>query len=429
MNLRVLNTKRPISELPNTAFVIFPSGAFGGAEKRFTNLFQHLLKLHPGKFHFIVNPLMQRHIKRAFPDFASANVHIVHTEKTPNEEQGSDTGLPMQYNDVTPDPFDVDKNTSLARKIFWFFKNKEKQKKIFLHIEQIRKENNIGVLIGIFAGGLPLVFYKEKNIPGVKIIFSDMDSWFSEVLSDTKKLWYRKYYSFNRVLQTADKVDFLSPYIAEGIKKLGVEIPREKISIAPCSFIDYSKCVIGEKKNFEIAFAARLEPDKNPLMYLDAAREVLHEYPHVKFHLLGEGSLVSVIKEYIVQFGLQESVNFTFHKNPPEIFSHTSVFVSLQSGTNYPSQSVLEAMACGNAIIASSTGDTGLFINSSNGMLTELNSNAVAEAIKKLVSDPSAAKNLGAQAANFAVQNHTIEKVSDYYLGLINDVYDGGAIG
>jgi len=120
MNLRVLNTKRPISELPNTAFVIFPSGAFGGAEKRFTNLFQHLLKLHAGKFHFIINPLMQRHIKRAFPGFASANVHIVHTEKTPNEEQGSDTGLPMQYNDVTPDPFDVDKNTSLARKIFWF---------------------------------------------------------------------------------------------------------------------------------------------------------------------------------------------------------------------------------------------------------------------------------------------------------------------
>ena len=53
----------------------------------------------------------------------------------------------------------------------------------------------------------------------------------------------------------------------------------------------------------------------------------------------------------------------------------------------------------------------------------------VAEARKKLVSDPSAAKNLGAQAATFAVQNHTIEKVSDYYLGLINDVYDGGAIG
>lgn len=424
-----MNTAKPNSSLPNTAFVIFPSGAFGGAEKRFTNLFAHLQNLYPGKFHFIINPLMQQHINRAFPELSLNNLHIIQTGNTGNTVPQTETGIPDQYNDIIPDPFDVDRNTSLARKIFWFYKNKRKQKEIFLQIERIRKQNNIEVLIGVYAGGLPLVFYKENKIRGVKIIFSDMDSWFSEVLSDTKRLWYRKYYSFNHILHLADMVDFLSPYIAEGVKKLGVEIPGEKISIAPCSFIDYSKCVIGEKKNFEIAFAARLEPDKNPLMYLDAAREVLHEYPHVKFHLLGEGSLVSVIKEYIAQLGLQESVNFTFHKNPPEIFSRTSVFVSLQSGTNYPSQSVLEAMACGNAIIASSTGDTGLFINSSNGLLTELNSTAVAGAMKKLVSEPSAAKKLGAQAADFAVQNHTIEKVSDYYIGLINNVYDGGAIG
>lgn len=424
-----MNTAKPNSELPDTAFVIFPSGAFGGAEKRFTNLFQHLLRSYPGKFHFIINPLMQHHIKRAFPGFESTNVHIVNTGKTAGKDPGADTALPMQYNDVIPDPFDTDKNTSLARKIYWFFKNKEKQKKIFSQIEQIRKENNIEILIGVFAGGLPLVFYREKNIPRVKVIFSDMDSWFSEVLSDTKKLWYRKYYSFNYILQSADKVDFLSPYIAEGVKKLGVVIPEERISIAPCSFIDYSKCVIGEKKNFEIAFAARLEPDKNPLMYLDAAREVLQEFPAVKFHLLGEGSLVSVINEYILQYGMQESVNFTFHKNPPEIFSRTSVFVSLQSGTNYPSQSVLEAMACGNAIVASNTGDTGLFVNSSNGLMTGLNSSAVAASIKKLISDPAAAKKLGAEAANFAVNNHTVARVSDYYTGLIKDVYYGGFLG
>ena len=74
------------------------------------------------------------------------------------------------------------------------------------------------------------MFYKENNITGVKIIFSDMDSWFSEVLPDKKKLWYRKYYSFNNILETADRVDFLSPYIANGVKKLGVTLSLIHIS-------------------------------------------------------------------------------------------------------------------------------------------------------------------------------------------------------
>lgn len=424
-----MDIEKPDSRLPNTAFVMFPGGAFGGAEKRFTNLFLYFVKAHPDKFHFIINPLMMRHINRSFGDIGDDNIHIVGTDGTGNEKSGENPELPEQYDDIIPNPFEVDKNTSLARKIFWYFKNKNRQKKLFSQIEHIRKKNNIKVIIGVFAGGLPLVFYKENNIPGVKIIFSDMDSWFSDVLSDTKRLWYRKYYSFNYILETADKVDFLSPFIANGVKKLGVEIRKENISIAPCSFIDYSKCAIGEKKNFEIAFAARLEPDKNPLMYLGAAREVLLEHPGVKFHLLGEGSLVNLINSYISEYSLKDRVNFTFHKNPPEIFRGTSVFVSLQRGTNYPSQSVLEAMACGNAIIASNTGDTGLFVNSSNGLLTELNSSSIASAMKKLISDPAAAKKMGLQGAKFAVENHTVGKVSNYYTGLIHSVYSGGSLG
>ena len=270
------------------------------------------------------------------------------------------------------------------------------------------------------------MFYFEQGNPEVKIIFSDMDSWFSDVLSDMKMLWYRKYYSFNYILEHADKVDFLSPYIAEGVKKLGVKIAPEKISVTPCSFIDYSKCSIGSKTGIEIAFASRLEPDKNPMLYLEAAREVLTDHPSARFHLLGEGSLVSEIMQYIADNNLSENVNFTFHKDPPQIFRETSVFVSLQSGTNYPSQSVLEAMACSNAIVASDTGDTGLFINPSNGILVQLNKDSVAGAIKKLIIDKAGTKTLGEEAAKFAKENHTIEKVSEYYAGLINSVYNGG---
>ncbi len=414
------------SNLPNTAFVIFSSGAFGGAEKRFINLFLYLRGKHPGRFNFIVNPLMHRHIKRVFGNIDESNIHIIETDPDITNNSTHEGDLPVQFNDIIPDPIEVDKNASVFRKYYWYFKNKSNQKKNFTQIELIRKKENIKVFIGIFAGGLPLMFYSEQSAPEVKIIFSDMDSWFSDVLRDTKKLWYRKYYSFNYILEHANKVDFLSPYIAEGVKKLGVNIAPEKISIAPCSFVDYGKCIMGSKQHFKIAFASRLEPDKNPMLYLEAAREVLKEYPDVKFHLLGEGSLFSEIKEYISANGLEKNINFAFHKNPPEIFKETSIFVSLQTGTNYPSQSVLEAMACGNAVVASDTGDTGLFVNSSNGVLVQLDKDSVVLAIKKLIADKAGTNMLGLQAAKFAIENHTIEKVSEYYTGLINGVFDNG---
>jgi glycosyltransferase involved in cell wall biosynthesis len=404
-------------DFPVTAFIIFSSGAFGGAEKRFTNLFIHLNTIYPGKFRLIINPLMESHLKRIFPGLPFENIHVIDRNNTRDENTNNDSE-PRIFQDTIPDPYSIDAEASLPRKYFWYFKNKRKQKKLFTEIDLLKQKLSIEVFIGIFAGGLPLVFYLD-NPTRPAIIFSDMDSWFTDVLTDIKKLWYRKYYSFNYILENADAVDFLSPYIAEGVLQRGVSIDKEKIHIAPASFVDYSKCVPGDKTKFEIAFAARLEPDKNPMLFLEAAKEILQDFPETGFRLMGEGSLVNEVKNFIDSNDLAGKISFTFHKNPPEVFAATSVFVSLQSGTNYPSQSVLEAMACSNAIIASNTGDTSLFINANNGILVKLEKNSLIEAMKKLIKNKELTAKLGSTARAFVMEHHTIDKVSGYYTELI----------
>jgi glycosyltransferase involved in cell wall biosynthesis len=233
-----------------------------------------------------------------------------------------------------------------------------------------------------------------------------------------KKLWYRKYYSFNDALENSDHVDFLSPYILEGVRKRNIVIEDNRYSITDCSAADYSKCMVGNKTAFEVAFCARLEPDKNPILYLQAAKEVLKEFPGIKFHILGEGSLVNEVNEFINSNNLHEKINFQFHKNPPEIFANTSIFVTLQTGTNYPSLSTIEAMACGNAVIASDVGDTGLLINESNGVLVKLDPDSVAAAMKNLIRNKEKRETLGLNGREFVLRNHTIEKESEYYINI-----------
>lgn len=421
--------------IPKTAIVVFNHGAFGGAAKRYTLLYSYLNKSFPGKFYYFVNSHLYKQILQIFPDIDKSNIRIVDLKKNMKPQSGRENAdtlpdnntsgkLPVYYADHVPDPVEADKNITIARKLYRYYKNYFRQKKLFGIIESLRKELDIKVFFGVFGGIVPLTFYLSGVPRKASVIFSNMDSWFSEVHGDMKKMWYRKYYSFNYALENSDYVDFLSPFILDGVRKKNVKIKEGSITVAPCSFVDYSKCTIGDKSSFEVAFSARLEPDKNPMMFLEAAKLIHEKYPSVKFHLLGEGTLVYEIDGYIKTNGLEDSVSFQFHNNPPEIFARTSVFVSIQSGTNYPSQSVLEAMACGNAIIASNTGDTELFINENNGLLIDLSVFQLTQAIESLVIDTAHAHKLGRKGREDALKNHTIEKYTSYFTGVISNAFE-----
>jgi len=412
----------PIS-IPKTAIVIFNHGAFGGAPKRFTHLFTYLNKKYPGKFYYIINRHIFAQLKDVFKNFDFTRVMTVDLPGTANlAVKNKELDRTCFYADDVTDPMEVDKNASYPRKVYWYYKNMFRQKKLYNMIERIRDEHDIKVFIGIFAGVMPLVFYFNQNPRKAAVIYSDMDSWFVDVHRDMKRLWYRKYYSFNYAFENADLVEFLSPYLLEGIRKLGIKIEDSRSAVAPCSFADYSTCSVGDKSNFEVSFASRMEPNKNPVMFLEAVRQIHNEFPNIKFHMLGEGMLVHEIENFINSNNLGNVVDFRFHTNPPEIFANTSVFVSLQTNTNYPSQSVLEAMACGNAIIASNVGDTNLFINESNGILINLNIDELTAALKKLITTPGLATSLGNAGREFVIKNHTIEKMADYYIELIEMV-------
>ena len=94
---------------------------------------------------------------------------------------------------------------------------------------------------------------------------------------------------------------------------------------------------------------------------------------------MGEGRLSSKIKETVDNIGSTNIRFHGFHPQPTEVLAETSVFVSIQTTNNYPSQSVLEAMGCGNAIIATDVGDTRMFINENNGILIDLEAKQISK--------------------------------------------------
>lgn len=396
------------------AFILLAGGRshFAGAQKRFTQLVKYLSVFQPHNYYFIITWDLYHKILEIFPDYPSQNLIPIGLKTSSNKRNSK------YYNQSKSN---VNNHPGLIKQIYRFFNNYKFQKKYFKEIDQIKKDKNIKCFLGIYNGIIPLYFYLMKKKRDVGVIFCDMDSWFSDVLPKENKYWYRKYSSFNYALENSDIIDFLSPFILEGVKNRGIKIKQESVSITPCSFTDYSKCKIGDKHTFQVAFAGRLEKDKNPEIFLNAAIVLSKKYPEIIFHIMGEGRLSADVQSQITTSGLSNIIFHGFHSRPTDILADTSVFVSLQSTNNYPSQSVLEAMGCGNAIIATDVGDTRKFINEKNGILINLDIEKLTDAIKSLYLDKDLREQLGRNAYDYVRQNHTVEKMADYYISLFDN--------
>lgn len=396
------------------AFILLTGGLLGGAEKRFTNLFEYLFSEYPGEYYFIITWSLYYKILKVFPNYPTQNLIPIGVKTIGFENKRTVISQSKAYTINHP---------GFIKQIYRFIKNYRIQKGYYKEIEKIRKEKDIKCFLGIYSGILPLYFYLMKKKREVGIIFCDMDSWFSDVLPKERKFWYRKYSSFNYALENSDYIDFLSPFILEGIGDRGIEVKEESVSITPCSFTDYSICKIGNKSLFQVAFAGRLEKDKNPDLFLDAAIILSKKYPEIIFHIMGEGRLSKDIKDKVESSKFSNIIYHGFHPRPTEILADTSVFVSLQTTNNYPSQSVLEAMGCGNAIIATDVGDTRMFINENNGILVNLDVVELVYAIETLFLNNELTKKLTNNSYSYVRANHTIEKMAEYYIGLFNKLH------
>jgi glycosyltransferase involved in cell wall biosynthesis len=95
----------------------------------------------------------------------------------------------------------------------------------------------------------------------------------------------------------------------------------------------------------------------------------------------------------------------------------------LQRVNNYPSQSILEAIACGAAIIATDVGETRNFLDDDCAILINLDVDELILAIKKLLSDEELRLSLAENARKKVLGNHSIERYSNYFCEDILSVY------
>jgi glycosyltransferase involved in cell wall biosynthesis len=165
------------------------------------------------------------------------------------------------------------------------------------------------------------------------------------------------------------------------------------------------RTLIGDSDDFLFLTTARLDPQKGLDVLLRAAPSV----PGARFAIAGTGAERQRLEEEATALGVAERVIFLGHRaEVPALLATSDAFVlpSLFEGTPL---ALLEAMAAGKAVVTSAiSGTDELVADEETGLLVPAGDpDALAAALRRVVTDHELRGRLGAAARRHAVAEHS----------------------
>lgn len=222
---------------------------------------------------------------------------------------------------------------------------------------------------------------------------------------------------FSQIMKERYIIDCLDTRIRE---KIVNRFPdnTDRVFASPCSFIDYNhtKPDFNMKEN-TICFVGRLLDFKGIDLLLKVIPGII-EKTSFRVLILGRGEFESEIRELIDKFHWQSKVTLSYSTNPKKELKKSKIFLSLQRDENYPSQSLLEAMACGNSIIATNVGLTHLIVKNDFGVLIDDEQQLLEAIVAYSQESADSLKEKGEKARCFALSSHTVERFHDYLISI-----------
>jgi len=387
------------------------SGSYiGGAQRRYLALFNYLQENNKNDYFLLLNDTL---FEECFKDQVLTNrinvlcIPVKYGRKIPPKKKSSSLNGNTNY--IT----DLKQRSRLYNflgLLLSFLKQFKGWISYSIHLLKIIKRFNIGVIYGVFTGGM--WSWQLAQLMNIKFIYSYNDSTAGMIDSHILKFLSSEYYT----LKFADKVDFLSEGILKKLRGKGINFNENKALFTPNSFILYKNFEPEYPKSNWIVFSARLTKIKNPQLLLEAV-SILKDRSFTEFSLyfLGEGILLPDLVKQKDGFKLENVFFEGGVSDTAKYLKQSKIFISIQKDNNYPSQSLLEAMSCENTIIASDVGETRKLVTKDEGILVPLLAEKIADAIQFLLANPEECERLGKNGRKKVLEEHNIEKYSEYF--------------
>lgn len=220
------------------------------------------------------------------------------------------------------------------------------------------------------------------------------------------------------IISGADVVTGVSEKACDFTKKLGAKKPIKVFNGIDADFWKRDDAIEKKSKRINITFVGRIIEAKGVQDLLKTC-EKMENKNNLKINIVGEGNYLETLQRLGKKLSL-EDVNFFGKKNHSEIveiLSGTDIFVNPSYTEGLPT-SVIEAGACGCAVIASNVGGTDEIItNGINGYIFEPKDNArLKEFLDDLMQNEEKRKEFGDKLSQKVKEKFNWENIVDQYL-------------
>lgn len=176
------------------------------------------------------------------------------------------------------------------------------------------------------------------------------------------------------------------------------------------------------EKDYLMLTVAEMTVNKNHITILKALSQLKdrEEYAHMHYLICGRGEQWKSLEESAKELGVADHVHFLgYRTDAPELYKASDLFLFMSFREGLP-VALMEAMSAGMPIICTKIrGNTDLIQDGGNGIFTENNPEALAEAILRMYRNPQQAAVLGENAAQSAKaydEENILSQVKEIYL-------------
>lgn len=239
----------------------------------------------------------------------------------------------------------------------------------------------------------------------------------------------RAYDALNRfLLRRADRVVAVSPAVAACLLEQGVASSR-LATIANGLDADRFQRPHREWEDAPrgvqvVGIVGRLILEKGPYVLLEAAARIVCEIPQTLFVFVGDGPERAELERTAAQLGLSDHVRFAGERSSmPEVYASFDVF-ALPSFSEGMPMTVLEAMAAGLPIVATTVGAVPSLLEPAGcGLLCPPgDAAALATALLRILRNGAFAQRLGAAAQQHLRAHYSAETMARKYLVVYEEV-------
>jgi glycosyltransferase involved in cell wall biosynthesis len=264
---------------------------------------------------------------------------------------------------------------------------------------------------------------------GVEIVHthSSVDSWLGGLAARSLRLPVVRSrhvtISVRRALvyRLADRVIASGERAAEMVTRAGV--PRSKV-LAISPGVDTSRFhagISGQTVRDElgldgplVGLVANVRGSKGHRYFLEAAREVLREAPRTRFLVAGDGVGFDDVRRRVRDLGLEREVLMLgFRRDVPEVMAALDVLVLPSIKSEGTSQSILQALAVGTPVVATTVGGSPELIRDgeTGRLVPPADAHALATAVLSLLHDPGGARAMASAGGVLVREQQSLDAV------------------